>query len=259
MNRNDTLEKALKRCLSRRAESIEVTSEDTERLRCLVHRKIEEESGMRKWNARKIVIMAAAVCMLGTVTAIAAGKVVFTASSSSHKDRFAYSQLGDMEQKNGFATKAPETFANGYTFEYGLPVHNEGRDEEQNVVKTAESLSLYYSKEGMPYINVDIQGTALYDQEGEADQTFSHGGITVGYGCDQYRFVPPDYQISQEEQALVDAGELFISYGSDKVENSQIQFVVWQDAGVRYCMLTSDNSITAEELAQMAGEIIDNK
>lgn len=259
MNEDDRLEKALKDCLTRKAESITVTSEDTERLRPMVHRRIEEESGMRKWNARKIVITVAAVCMLGTVTAIAAGKVVFTTGSSSHNDRFTYSQLGTMEQKAGFVTKAPEAFANGYTFEYGLPVHNEGRDEEQNVIKTAESLSFQYGRQGMPQIAVEVKGTDLYDQEEEPDKTFSHGEITLGYSCDQYRFVPPDYQISQEEQALVDAGELFVSYGSDQVENNQIQFVVWQDAGVRYCMLTSDNSMTAEELVQMAGEIIDNK
>lgn len=54
MNRQDgpvtqkELEEQISRTLCSRAESIQVTSADTERMRRSVHRKIEEESGMKK-------------------------------------------------------------------------------------------------------------------------------------------------------------------------------------------------------------------
>ncbi|MDY3232840.1 MAG: hypothetical protein SOX46_14920 [Clostridiaceae bacterium] len=259
MGREDKLEEALNQCLNRRAELLEVPSSDTEGILRLVHERIKEKSGMKKWSTRNIIIAAAAICMLSTVTGIAAGKAAYMSAASSHKDRFAYGQLKDMEQKAGFATKAPETFSNGYTFEYGVPVSNKEMDEEQNVIRTAESLGLTYQKDGMPDITIDIQSWGFYDGETTADETFSHGEITLGYRCDNYRFVPADYQISQEEQALVDAGDLYVSYGSAQVEDSRIQFVLWTEGEVHYIMMSKDNAMTAEELVQMAGEIIDNK
>jgi len=259
MGREDKLEEALNQCLTRRAELLEITSSDTEGMLRLIHERIKEESGMKKWSTRNIIIAAAAICMLSTVTGIAAGKAAYTSAASSHKDRFAYGKLKDMEQKVGFATKAPETFSNGYTFEYGVPVFNKEMDEEENVIRTAESLGLTYKKDGMPDITIDIQSSGFYDGETPADETFSHGEITLGYSCDNYRFVPEDYQISQEEQALADAGDLYVSYGSSQVEDSRIQFVSWTDGEVHYTMMARDNAMTAEELVQMAGEIIDNK
>ena len=107
------LEEQIGRTLCSRAESIQVTSADTERMRHSVHRKIEEESGMRKWNMKRVFVVAAAVCVLGTITAVAAGKVVYTSGGGSHLDDFTYDKLREMETKLGFATKAPETFSNG--------------------------------------------------------------------------------------------------------------------------------------------------
>ena len=70
---------------------------------------------------------------------------------------------------------------------------------------------------------------------------------------------PPDYQVSEEEQALADAGKLNIGYGSPEVERTKSQTVYWEDGGVFYTMISFDNTMTAEEFAGMAGEIIDLK
>lgn len=199
------------------------------------------------------------MCVLGSITAVAAGKVAYTTGSSSHEDDFAYSQLGDMETRLGYVTKAPETFDNGYRFKAGTPVHQEAVDEEGNVIEAAEHVSLNYMKEGMPDIFITVQNTKLYSEESQADQTFDHNGITIGFSSDQYRFVPPDYQVSQEEKAREEAGELYISYGSSQVEDKVVHNVFWEDQGIVYYMITFDNSLTPQELAQMAGEIIDNQ
>lgn len=66
----------IRQALIRQAGTVKVSGEDTRRMVQSVHRKIEEESSMRRWSARKIAIVAAAVCVFGTITAIAAGKVV---------------------------------------------------------------------------------------------------------------------------------------------------------------------------------------
>ncbi len=99
------LEVQIRRTLLRRAESLEVTSADEERMKRSVHQRIEEESGMRKWSARKIAVVAAAACVLGSMTAVAAGKITHVSSHSYHTNDFTYEKLGrrrkgwDLQQK----------------------------------------------------------------------------------------------------------------------------------------------------------------
>lgn len=163
------LEEQIGRALCSRAESIQVTSADTERMRRSVHRKIEEESGMKKWNMKRVFVVAAAICVLGTITAVAAGKVAYTSAGGSHLDDFTYDKLGEMETKLGYTTNAPEVFSNGYRFDMGMPTHQDAMDEDGNVIKSAESFSLHYKKDGSPDIFVTVQGTSLFEEEGQPD------------------------------------------------------------------------------------------
>ena len=43
------------------------------------------------------------------------------------------------------------------------------------------------------------------------------------------------------------------------MERTKGQTVYWEDGGVFYTMISFDNTMTAEEFAGMAGEIIDLK
>ena len=253
------LEEQIGRALCSRAESIQVTSADTERMRRSVHRKIEEESGMKKWNMKRVFVVAAAICVLGAITAVAAGKVAYTSGGGSHLDDFTYDKLREMETKLGYTTNAPETFSNGYRFDMGMPIHQDAMDQDGNVIKSTEGFSLNYKKDGNPDVFITVQGTSLYDEEGQPDQTFDHNGITLNYTRDQYRFVPPDYQVSDEEKAKEAAGELYISYGSDKVQDKVAQSMLWKDGEKVYIITAMDNPMTARDMARMAGELIDNK
>lgn len=259
MSSHRELEEQIRPALLRRSESVQVTSGATERMKRSVHRKIEEASGMRKWHVRKIVVVAAAVCVLGSITAVAASKMTQTISLSSHANEFTYSQLGKMENKLGIETKVPEAFSNGYRFDTGVPVERSGLDQDGNVMEKGEDLSLKYKKDGQADMNLYVQNAGAYEEEGKADQVFEHNGVTIAFNSDQYLFVPEDYQVSAEEQAKEDAGELFISYGTDEVEHHVIQSVNWKDNGNLYTMQSSDSSLTAEEMAQMVGEIIGGK
>lgn len=257
-DKREMWEQALCDALDQKAQSLIITSQDTERMKSCVRRRIEEEPSMRKWNAKKMIIAAAAVCVLGSITAVAAGKITMSSGYSSHNEEFTqYSQLAAKAAELGFEAKAPEAFSNGYQFTYGVPVHNKGMDEDGNVLRETDSLSVGYKKAGMADITIDIEGTAIYDEASEADQTFEYKGITLRYSSDHYRFVPPSYEVSAEEQARMDAGELYVSYGSDKVEDKVTKGIDWDDEGVRYYMLSFDNTMSSEEFYQMACEMID--
>ena len=238
---DEKMDSFLRNALKEQAETLAIGPEQTERMCRGVYQRIEEEGSMRKtWNIRKTVVVAAAVCLVGAMTAVAAGQVKTAISSSSHAEDFTeYSQLAEKEEQLGLKTKAPEAFSNGYRFAYGTPVYSRGEDEQGNVVKEQQDLSLMYSKENM------------------ADQTAVHEGITLKYSQDHYRMVPPDYEPSAEEKAQEAAGELVISYGTDRVIDQTAQTLTWEDNGQFYTLLGFDVEMTPEEFYQMAGEIID--
>lgn len=254
----ETEDEQIRQALAQRAEKVKVSPEDTRRMADFVHRRIEEENRMKRWSARKIAVVAAAVCVLGTITAIAAGKVVSIGSDSSWNDAvYDYKEAKEMKDLVGFEVKTPETFKNGYAFYAAIPVQNESKDADGNTVQTATSLDVIYHKKGMPDLFIGINGTDMQGGKPTGDQTATHGGVTVCYSCDNYRFVPPNYQMSEEEEKLVEAGELYISYGSSEVEDRQSKSMNWEDEGVFYSVSSFDNGMSAEEFFQMAAEIID--
>ncbi|MBS5545890.1 MAG: DUF4179 domain-containing protein [Lachnospiraceae bacterium] len=244
--------------LKERAGEIKVSQGETEQACRKIHRRIEEETGMRKkWSWKKVLVTAAAVCVVGSVTAIAAGRIVEIESHSSWKEAVnQYSEAQKMGEELNLTLQIPENFSNGYTFQSALPVHASGQDEEGNAVKEWTGMNLIYQKEGQPDLTIDMEQMQESEGYGVGDETFEYNGIRLVYSKEHYRFVPPEYQVSEEEQAQMDAGELIISYGSPEVQDSEIQSLNWQADGISYGLMIFDSTITPAELVQMAEEII---
>ena len=85
------------------------------------------------------------------------------------------------------------------------------------------------------------------------------GDIAVKYSQDEYLFLPAS-QEGKVSQELLDREEkddhFFISYGSDKEETQMTSSLSFDVAGVHYCLMTFDTTLTADELFDMAGELI---
>ncbi|MFR8165778.1 MAG: hypothetical protein ACLU8D_07165 [Enterocloster sp.] len=67
------LEKNLKETLNKKSEEIGGSLAD-QRIRTRVFEAIEEEKNMKHRNWKKTVVAAAAICILGTMTAVAVGR-----------------------------------------------------------------------------------------------------------------------------------------------------------------------------------------
>lgn len=245
--------------LKEKAGEIKVSQGEMEQACRKIHRRIEEETGMRKtWSWKKVLVTAAAVCVVGSVTAIAAGRIVGVESHSSWKEAVnKYADAQKMGEEMDLVLPVPETFSNGYTFQSALPVHASGQDEEGNSVKEWTGMDLIYQKEGQPNMNINVEQAQEAEGYAAGDENFDYNGIQLSYSKEHYRFVPPDYQVSEEEQAQMDAGELVISYGSPEVEDSEIQSLNWQTDGISYGLMIFDSTITPAELVQMAEEMIE--
>lgn len=217
----------------------------------------KEEGLMRysKWNVKKIAVIAAAMCILGSAAVMAAGKFSAITSHSSTVEEFtSYGEIARVKKECGipFEIKGPETFENGFTFKSGRPVYVSGVDEQSNETPLPVEMHLVYGKAGMADVNLN-QGKARPGDEVSANE---NEGIGYRYNQDHYKFVPVSYELTEADKAAEAAGELYISYGTDQVEEKIVSSVTWNAAGVRYNLMSFDTTLTQNEMIEMAKEIM---
>ena len=88
-------------------------------------RNAERRTVMKKFSRKKAVLIAAAVALIGSVTAAAAGRVASMKSHSNRNDQVTdYAAIAGVEEKVGFAFPSLEEFSNGFRFAYALPGEN---------------------------------------------------------------------------------------------------------------------------------------
>ncbi|MBQ2896196.1 MAG: hypothetical protein IJE26_05760, partial [Oscillospiraceae bacterium] len=192
----------------------------------------------RKTHKKTLFLVAvAAVCLL-SVTALAAGYVPGWCSHSTGEAK---------------TPPALTDFENGYAYESGQNFTNEITGEDGSV-DTFESVSYVYERNGeevwfsqdKPAKPIAPMGVFLESVE----------GIDLYYYCYTNVAVPADYELTEADKAAEAAGEIIFSYGSEKVTRMEIQSLQWSDHGVLSCLMQMDGSLTPEELAAMAKEII---
>ena len=126
------LEKNLKETLNKKSEEIGGSLAD-QRIRTRVFEAIEEEKNMKHRNWKKTAVAAAAICILGTMTAVAVGRPAFILSGSSRNEIVRdYGQAVQMQEGYDGRVKSVEGFSNGYTFKEAVPKHEETQDEGKN-------------------------------------------------------------------------------------------------------------------------------
>lgn len=217
----------------------------------------------RRFTGRKVLAAAAAICLIGAFGVAAAGKIV-TVSSSVRVDQPDYQSAAEVAQaadQMGFVPKSVDEFSNGYQFSNGYFVMLEGADESQTTVAQCPSILVDYTKDGdLVSLSIEAPMPGL-EQESETETTREYQGIDLNYFQTDSLFVGMDYELTPEEQALVDAGELNVGYGGAGMERQEVtnQFVAWTDQGGEYSLMVDvDAGLTQEDLFAMAEEIIDS-
>ena len=221
----------------------------------------QKEADMKHFSVKKLIIGVAAGCFLLSGGVFAAGHAVTLSTHSYLGDGYkSFGDLNKAEAKLGYQVDAVETFANGYRFKEMSVVDVQGSDESGNAVYTFKSMDIHYGRGGDPSISVYIEKpveTQVRKQEPQA--TRQVGDITVYYDIQIYKFVPPNYELTEEDKAKQESGELAISYGSDKVQVQTCHNVTWYKDGIFYNILGFDVNISAEEMLDIAEEIIGTK
>lgn len=119
------------------------------------------------------------------------------------------------------------------------------------------SMSFTYEKKGME--DVIFSSSRQTVPGGNPDEVLVlDDGTELGYHRMANKFVPPDYTPTEEELKLQEEGKLNIGYGSDKVQEKVSVSVYWVQDGVIYSLFSFNDSLTAEEMFQMAKEVAES-
>jgi hypothetical protein len=236
---------------------------DEERRLLEIHKKLNHRSGHMKFKRNKLAVTLTAIAVitvLGTVTAVAAGKITSLVSSSySDDDIRSIEEL--RKQANDQMKASPkiiETFSNGVKFQKGYITQVKGMDENSNQVLVYPETYAYYGDDGQVTLASHVHQEALAEESDPASRQESYQGITVKSLEQQYLMLPGDGEASEADKKLEAEGKLVISYGSSKEERKEFKTISWSEEGIDYLLFTFED-VKLDTLSGMAKEVIDLK
>lgn len=209
------------------------------------------------WSKRFVAV--AAVAAIAVTGAFAAGGMGGIFSEGWSDQRLDLSSTQAHLADAGVALTLPDKIGE-YTFSYGSDVDTTARNGVGETEKIAE-VDATYTKDGAE-LNLSAHKSYTVFSEDEKKNpvpatTTEVNGVTLTYRDAHYRFVPDDYEKSDEEKQQEKNGELVISYyGSDEVEDKMFQSVLWEQDGVTYLISGYDTGLDAQAMFGMAAEFI---
>lgn len=207
-------------------------------------------------SKKKIALIAVAATLVMGITVFAASGIIsqWFSSSSSIPD---YNELPSVKQVTkdiGYEVELVDEFANGYKFDNGSVVDNVLTDDNGKAVEKFKSVTFRYLKDNDEVLFSQDKVNSQVETNGEVVANVD--GVDVYYHSYTNKLVPPDYKMTDEDKKAEETGELVFSYGSSKVEIKEIQSVSWKKDDMNYQLLQIDGKLSADELVEMAKEVI---
>lgn len=212
-------------------------------------------TGIRK--GRRLAIMVASFIIIGSLTVMGVTMGKSWVGYTDHKYKTFPSQERVLKDI-GFLPKYPESLPGG--FEYaGGGTGESTLSEAGDVLTKVKELSLTYKhKNEKTLLHLTItQIDEMFLDNNESQLVGDLHGIDLYYYNQDYKFVPADYELTEEDKRAYDAGELEISYGSSEIEYNNVQGLSWYEDGLQYMIMGSDYGFTVEEMIGMAKAVIE--
>lgn len=201
----------------------------------------------------------AAVAAIAVTGAFAAGGMGGIFSKGWSDQRLDLSSTQAHLADAGVALTLPDKIGE-YTFSYGSDVDTTAQNDMGETEKVSQ-VDATYTKDGAK-LNLSAHKSYTVFTEDEMENpvpatTAEVNGVTLTYRNAHYRFVPDDYEKSDEEKQQEKSGELVISYyGSDEVEDKMFQSVLWEQDGATYLISGYDTGLDAQTMFDMAAELV---
>jgi len=209
---------------------------------------------------KKAAVVLAAVLLL-TTTAYAADFMNIKSLAATGGKGYlseSYKDMGKAMKKAGFEITAPESFENGYSFQTVRVGETGAYDEHDKELFTYKDLVVYYKNPAGTTLSLftHIDREELSQNSREPDLTRTIGEVHVNYWLDHYKFVPVDYELTPEDEAMLQQPGYYLSYGSDTVIEQDNHSLTWVKDGIDYSILDSGAKETPDALFAMAEELI---
>ncbi len=210
-----------------------------------------------KKNFRKIFIIAAAAAVLLCGSAIAANSII-TGTIGGSSSIPTYEQIPDTDtvfKDFGFDMNIPDSFENGYEFISANKGDVADINDSGEKINKRNQLDCEYEKDGEKITLSAYNAAFAGDTEGVLAEEYK--GIGLMFSSHAYKFVPGDYELTEQDKEDEASGKYIFSYGSDDIEITQFSYLSWEQNGVAYSLYAHDTELTQEEMCRMAEEVID--
>ena len=94
------------------------------------------------------------------------------------------------------------------------------------------------------------------DTEQKPDEVKIIEGIEVEYYLSTYKWVPVDYELTEEDKKNMEKDNYFISDGASEISENLVSGVSWVQDGIYYHIGNVHGKTEPEVLFQMAEELI---
>lgn len=206
------------------------------------------------------VILAAALVVIGSITAIGAGKIAFTSGGHSRDDEIQnITELtAKAEDEFGETVRIPENISGKLTFSSGIVNYGDAWDDEHNKVGSfPEALVYYKDGQGKGFTLTLVKPLEKPAEKNSADMSEIYQGMKLTGKVDQYLFLPPEQEPTEEQKQLEAEGKLYISYGSSEAENEIYTYVSWSEGELQYLLSTFEDA-DLSEMMEWAKVVIDS-
>ncbi len=269
MKYNTGIDQKIKDVLHDQADRLEVSAAAEGRIFAEINEvqtkmQIKERYKMKKFSVKLATTVCALLC-LSCVTALAATGIIngWVGHNIVGSETATFTEVAeDLVPELEFQPKLLEEFSNGFTFERASLSSFTALDENN------ERFGKDYTELDVDYVNAATGEVVVltYNNAPEvADEplpgepqpvTRVVDEVVLSYTEMPYKFVPVSYEMTEEEQAAVDSGALYVSYGSATVQEQTACGVTWTVDGVKHYMFGWDLTLGAEGMLDMAEEML---
>lgn len=221
---------------------------------------ITEERTMKSikfTKAIRISAIAAAIVVFAGISTWAGSKIVGQGgSTSSIPDYYDVPSQETLINDIGIAPAVVNEFSNGYMFKSGHISKNFNLDEDGHREKMPDGLSVVYKLDDSR-VSYSAEPGDTIELSDNAEIADTYNGIELNYSKWMNKFVPADYEQTEQDKEDEASGKYVFSYGTDSVEIMECQFIGWVQDGIKYSLTGIDISLTEEDFVNMAHELID--
>ena len=208
------------------------------------------------------LLVAAIIVSLFTVTAYAIYWSLRGTATHKMPESGKYtslSELPNVERTVRYPITVPDSFSNGYRFSQLRVDGMADYDDNGEMLREYYEVNVTYTKPGAAALQLNIAPAheATADHAGQTADIRRIEGVDVSFRMDTYKFVPDKYEKTAEDLAKEAGGHFFVTYGPDKIYETEVASVCFDLNGARYTLIiVNADRCDLELLGQMAGEII---